>query len=49
MVEPLLNVPQLKVIIHLTFNFADPKSTICVEFPPCKIFLSLVFKFTAPR
>jgi hypothetical protein len=40
MVVSLFNVPQLKVTVHLTFNFSGPKSQMCVEFPTCKLFLS---------
>jgi hypothetical protein len=40
---------QFTVFLHLTFSVKDPKSIICITFPPFKIFLSLGFKVTAPQ
>jgi hypothetical protein len=46
-VEPPFNILQFKVLSHLTFSFNDPRSIFSVKLPPFKIFLSLMFKFTA--
>jgi hypothetical protein len=45
-----LNIPQAKVSPYLMLNFNDPKSIIStLNFPSFKVFLSSMFKSTAPQ
>jgi hypothetical protein len=48
--EPLFIVPKCKVFSYSAFGIVNPKPVILVlNFPPFKIFLNIVFTFTASQ